>query len=129
MVLDKSAIMGHSLPAVGLLAQAAGVCLAVPVAARIAGQIGRLAPGAAVGTIRHGCGRRLLRCGQVRPRPLEPGPSLGHARAEQWRGLLPALTAQRQTARTALSGLKSQLSLTMKPGSGFVQAGPGISLA
>jgi hypothetical protein len=35
MVLDKSAIMGHSLPAVGLLAQAAGVCLAVQVAARI----------------------------------------------------------------------------------------------
>ena len=89
------------------LAQAAGVYLAVPVAARIheglvwsnrdrrtlLDKLAALLLGLAVGSSRHGRGRRLLRRRQVRPRPLEPGASSGHAGALQRRRLFPALAA------------------------------------
>ena len=77
-----SFIMGHSLQAVALLAQAAGVYLAVPVAARIhegvvwsnrdrrtlLDKLGALLLGFGLGQAVDGRGRRLLRRRQVRPR-------------------------------------------------------------
>ena len=112
-----SFIMGHSLQAVALLAQTAGVYMAVPVAARIhegvvwsnrdrrtlLDKLGALLLGLAWNEPLTVVADAYYAAGKVRPRPARSRPSSGHTRSLQRRGLSSAPGAQRQTARTARS--------------------------
>ena len=110
-----SFIMGHSLQAVAVLAQAAGAYLAVPVAARI--HEGVVWSNRDRRTLLDKLGALLVSLPWDQPvtvvadayyaaakfaaRPAGTGPSSGHAGALQRGGLFPSFTPQRQTTGTA----------------------------
>ena len=112
-----SFIMGHSLQAVALLAQAAGVYLAVPVAARIhegvvwsnrdrrtlLDKLGALLLGLAWDEPLTVVADAYYAAGKFARALLALRPSSGHPRSLQRRGLFSAPGAQRQTAWTARS--------------------------